>query len=100
MIVITRPHIARAVMSNFSDKVATLCNDEWDFFDRGKRKEYQKKVYRRIGTYWRAGPIISGRNGRTKVDFANLDPDDPDVLVPASRNKNPKRSAAFISWVA
>jgi hypothetical protein len=87
-------------MSYFSDQVVRICDDEWNFFDRGKRKEYQKKVYRRIGTYWRQGPKIRGRDGRTKVDFGDLDRDDPEVIVPASRNKNPKWSAAFISWVA
>src|SRR5215203_4223080 len=87
-------------MSYFIDQVARICDDEWNFFDRGKRKEYQKKVYRRIGTYWRQGPKIRGRDGRTKVDFGDLDRDDPEVIVPASRNKNPKWSAAFISWVA
>jgi hypothetical protein len=100
MIMMARPNIARAAMSIFSANVVRLCQEEWEFFDRGKRKEYQNKVFRRVGTYWRHGLNIPRRNGRTGVNFGDLDPDDPNVIVPASRNKNPKWSAAFISWVA
>jgi len=39
-------------MSAFGDKVAAECTAEWELFDRGRRKEYQKKVFQRIGAYW------------------------------------------------
>jgi len=87
-------------MANFTDEVVRICNEQWEFFDRGKRKEYQKKVFRRVGDFWREGVDLSGRTGRSQVDFGNLDKDDPEVIVPSGRNKNPAWSAAFISFVA
>jgi hypothetical protein len=90
----------RIDMATFTQEVVRIGNEEWEFFDRGKRKEYQLKVFARIGTYWKEGPLISGRDGRTDVDFTGLNKNDPDVIVPGRQNKNPAWSAAFISFVA
>ena len=87
-------------MAVFTEEVVRICNEQWEFFDRGRRKEYQKKVFRRIGDFWSQGADVSGRTGRSQVDFGNLDRDNPEVIVPDSRNKNPPWSAAFISFVA
>jgi hypothetical protein len=87
-------------MSTFGDQVAARCAAEWELFDRGKRKEYQKKVFQRVGTYWKDGADVPGRNGRTNVSFGSLNKDKEDVIVPDSRNDNPPWSAAFISWIA
>ena len=84
----------------FTEEVVRICNEQWEFFDRGRRKEYQKKVFRRVGDFWSEGADVSGRTGRSQVDFGNLDRDNPEVIVPDSRNKNPPWSAAFISFVA
>ena len=92
-------------MASFSAEVVRICDEQWKFFDQGKRKEYQSKVFRRIGQYWKEGTELSGRDGRTDVIFLKLngrplDKNDPEVIVPDRHNRNPPWSAAFISFVA
>jgi hypothetical protein len=86
-------------MASFPTEVTRICTEEWEFFDRGRRKEYQRKVFGRIGDYWKK-LRINNRDGRTDVNFGGLDKNDPDVIVPDRQNKNPPWSAAFISFVA
>ncbi|MEA2873533.1 MAG: hypothetical protein QOH67_3509 [Hyphomicrobiales bacterium] len=86
-------------MPSFPAEVTRICTEEWELFDRGKRKEYQKKVFGRIGDYWKKLGE-NHRDGRTDVNFGGLNKDDPNVIVPDARNKNPPWSAAFISFVA
>jgi hypothetical protein len=38
-------------MSTFTDEVVRICTEELDLFGGGKLKEYDKKVYRRVGDY-------------------------------------------------
>jgi hypothetical protein len=61
----------------FKQKVKEIAEQEWEFFARGKKKEYENGFWQRVGTYWREGV---GRN---------LD----------GRNRKEPWSAAFISWV-
>jgi len=85
-------------MTTFTDRVVELCEQEYDFFERGNKKEWMDGAYQRIGEYWNQLATIAkykkwqGYNGRSDVLFAN------DGTVKSSKNQ--PWSAAFISWIA
>lgn len=62
--------------TSFKQRVQTIALKEWEFFNRGKKKENQDGAWQRIGNYWKEGVGL------------NLD----------GRNPEPW-SAAFVSWV-
>jgi phage replication-related protein YjqB (UPF0714/DUF867 family) len=70
-------HMYSPTMS-FQQKVQEIAEQEWEFFDRGQKKEYEDGYYQRVGDYWREGVGISDRDGR---------------------DRQHRWSAAFISWV-
>jgi hypothetical protein len=67
----------RSRTTSFQQKVKEIAEQEWQFFDRGQKKECEDGYYQRVGDYWREGVVICDRDGRS------------DRLW----------SAAFISWV-
>ena len=85
-------------MTNFTDQVVNLCEQEYDLFGRGTKMEWMNGAYQRVGDYWNQLATIDkykdwkGYNGRSDVVFTN------NGLV--KKNKNQPWSAAFISWVA
>ena len=64
--------------TNFKQKVKEIAEQEWEFFDRGQKKEYEDGYYQRVGDYWREGVGITDRDGR---------------------DTQHRWSAAFVSWV-
>jgi phage replication-related protein YjqB (UPF0714/DUF867 family) len=72
--VIHRPSETRS----FKQKVKEIAEQEWEFFDRGQKKEYEHGYYQRVGDYWREGVGITDRDGR---------------------DTQYRWSAAFVSWV-
>lgn len=91
-------------MSEFTDRVVQICNNELELFGNGALREYDTAVYRRVGDYWDALALESayaawhGYNGRTDVQFTLLP--NGQVRRPPAKNKNQPWSAAFISYVA
>ena len=85
-------------MTDFTDRVANFCEQEYQYFGRGTKKEWMPDVYLRVGEYWDQLSTISkykkwkGYNGRSDVVFGK----DGSVKV----NKNKPWSAAFVSWIA
>ena len=64
-------------LTKFKRRVREIALKEWQFFNRGTKKEYENVAYQRVGDYWKQG---LGRN---------LD----------GRDRDAPWSAAFISWV-
>lgn len=64
-------------LTNFKRRVREIALKEWEFFNRGTKKEHENGAYQRVGDYWQQG---LGRN---------LD----------GRDRGSPWSAAFISWV-
>jgi hypothetical protein len=65
-----------AGLGRFVGNTAGLCIAEWDFFERGGRRENEEPHFRRVGDYWREG-LGKQLDGRS----------------------NKAWSAAFVSWV-
>jgi hypothetical protein len=90
-------------MSQFTDGVVGICAGEIALFENGKFKEYDKKVYRRVGEYWDELAKIDeykkwkGYNGRSDIDLVV---NGADEVTEVKENENQPWSAAFISWVA
>jgi len=74
-------------MSKFTEGIVTTCLAELATFEQGKLLEDDAKVYKRVGEYWQAIPVL-GIDGRTKQKGKN------------GKFFNPAWSAAFISFVA
>lgn len=89
-------------MSEFTSKVVSICDAELKLFKNGKLKEYDKKVFRRVGEYWDELAKIDeykkwkGYNGRSD---SKLKLNSNDEVVRVISNKNQPWSAAYISWV-
>lgn len=72
------PQAANEIISNIKEIVI----DQWEFFDRGSRKENQEGFWQRVVVYWQEG----------------VNRNDIDTVAEVSSNNNPW-SAAFISYV-
>ena len=57
-------------MAVFTEEVVRICNEQWEFFDRGRRKEYQKKVFRRIGDFWSRARMFPAAPGARRSTSA------------------------------
>ncbi len=46
-----------------ADEIVIICRGEWEFFERGKKKETDSPQFKRVGEYWRfIGRSLDGRN--------------------------------------
>lgn len=85
-------------MTTFTDNVTTLCEQEFERFERGAKKEWMEGAYQRVGDYWNQLATIEkykkwkGYNGRSDTVLAG-----DGTLI---NSKNQPWSAAFISWIA
>ena len=70
--------------SNFAETIATIAEEEWEFFDQGSLEETEEGAWQRVVEYWET----PGLDNPLEVDKPEEvgDPDNP-------------WSAAFISWV-
>jgi phage replication-related protein YjqB (UPF0714/DUF867 family) len=64
--------------TSFKQRVKKIAEREWEFFDRGNKKEDEEGAWQRVGDYWRDGVGINDRDGR---------------------DRQYRWSAAFVSWV-
>lgn len=77
------PHIDISSDPSFKTKLKDTAESEWNFFEKGTKKETENKFFQRVGKYWKEGLGIDNRDGRTLDDTG----------------KRIAWSAAFISYV-
>lgn len=65
-------------VTSFKQRVKEIAEQQWEFFKRGQKKEYEDGLWQRVGDYWREGVGIIDRDGR---------------------DRQYRWSAAFVSWV-
>ncbi|WP_136658039.1 DUF2272 domain-containing protein [Nitratireductor sp. XY-223] len=75
-----------ATGASLADKIVSICLEEWEFFEKGTRKEADDPQFLRIGDYWSGLGIA--HNGRTQI-----------VNQATGKSHNPPWSSAFISHV-
>ena len=76
------PHVEITGIKGFKNKLKEIAEREWEFFDRGTRKESEEGFWQQIVKYWREGVGINFVDTKAEVSSNNF-----------------PWSAVFISWI-